>query len=121
MKNYHPLKELFWARMRSFYREPDAVFWTYGFPLLLTILLGIAFRNRQQTIIDVDVHAGPRAEPLRDQLLENEEFNVEIHEPVQCADRLRLGKSSIVLVPGDVMEYHFDPTRPDSALAPLPR
>ncbi len=117
MKNYHPLKELFWARMRSFYREPDAVFWTYGFPLLLTILLGIAFRNSQQTIIDVDVHAGPRAEPLRDQLLENEEFNVEIHEPEQCADRLRLGKSSIVLVPGDVMEYHFDPTRPDSALA----
>ena len=31
-----PLWELTMARMRLFFREPGAVFWTFGFPLLLS-------------------------------------------------------------------------------------
>ncbi len=34
------------ARLREFIREPEAVFWVYGFPILMTVGLGIAFRNR---------------------------------------------------------------------------
>ena len=30
----------------EFYREPAAVFWVYGFPLLIAVALGIAFRDR---------------------------------------------------------------------------
>ena len=33
-------------RWRIFAREPAAIFWTYAFPLLLALALGIAFRNR---------------------------------------------------------------------------
>ena len=34
------------ARVREFLREPEAVFWVYAFPILMTIGLGIAFRNK---------------------------------------------------------------------------
>jgi hypothetical protein len=58
MKRYHPLKELLAARVLEFVREPAAVFWVYGFPLILTIGLGIAFRNRPVDLVYVDVEEG---------------------------------------------------------------
>src|SRR2546429_7869166 len=42
----HPLVQLTLARMREFYREPEAIFWVFGFPTVLAFALGIAFRNR---------------------------------------------------------------------------
>ena len=39
-----PLRELTLARLRLFFREPGAVFWTFGFPLLLSVALGIALK-----------------------------------------------------------------------------
>ena len=41
-----PLKELFKARLREFLREPGYVFWVFGFPLLMAIGLGMAFREK---------------------------------------------------------------------------
>src|SRR5207249_3455350 len=35
----------------------------------------------------------------------------------ECLDRLRLGRTDIVVVPGPTVEYVFDPTRPESVLA----
>ena len=40
-----PLIALSTARIKEFLREPGALFWTFGFPLLITVALGIAFRN----------------------------------------------------------------------------
>src|SRR5271167_2346626 len=34
------------VRMKELKREPEVVFWVYGFPLLLALGLGIAFRNK---------------------------------------------------------------------------
>ena len=34
------------ARFRGFIREPEAVFWTFVFPILLAVGLGVAFRSR---------------------------------------------------------------------------
>src|ERR1043166_23118 len=42
----HALVQLTLARMREFYREPEAIFWVFGFPIVLAFALGIAFRNR---------------------------------------------------------------------------
>src|SRR5207245_2589435 len=42
----HPLVQLSLARMREFYREPEAIFWVFGFPIVLAFALGIAFRTR---------------------------------------------------------------------------
>lgn len=41
-----PLKELTLARVREFLREPGYVFWVFGFPLLMAIGLGLAFRSK---------------------------------------------------------------------------
>src|SRR4051794_33262265 len=40
------LRELVKARVREFLREPGYVFWVFGFPLLMAIGLGLAFRSR---------------------------------------------------------------------------
>src|ERR1700735_3467185 len=34
------------VRMLELKREPEVVFWVFGFPLLLALGLGIAFRNK---------------------------------------------------------------------------
>ena len=41
-----PLVQLTLARFREFVREPEAVFWTFVFPILMASGLGIAFRSR---------------------------------------------------------------------------
>lgn len=51
----HPLAQLTLVRFKEFIREPDAVFWTFGFPILLAIGLGIAFRNRPAEVAKVGV------------------------------------------------------------------
>ena len=38
----HPLWQLTLTRWRSFFREPSAVFWTFGFPIVKAVALGIA-------------------------------------------------------------------------------
>lgn len=54
-RNYWPLGQLVLARMRTFYREPIAIFWVYGFPLLMALALGIAFRAPPREEIRIDL------------------------------------------------------------------
>jgi ABC-type multidrug transport system permease subunit len=117
MKTYHPLKELTLARIREFLREPEAVFWTYGFPLMLAVGLGIAFRNQPVEIVYVDVQEHAGAAEVAAQLTPHADLVVAIHGGAVCRDRLRLGKSSLVVLPGDPVTFVFDPSRPESALA----
>ncbi len=117
MTRYHPLKELSLARLREFLREPEAVFWTYGFPLLLAIGLGIAFRNRPVETIYVDVEQGAQSAQIVGSLANHADLVVAVHEAEDCRNRLRLGKSSLVVLPGDPCTYLYDPSRPESALA----
>ena len=52
-----PMWQLTIARVRDFYREPAAIFWVYGFPLVLAVALGTAFRDRPIERIPVIVVA----------------------------------------------------------------
>jgi ABC-type multidrug transport system permease subunit len=117
MTTYHPLRELTLARIREFLREPEAVFWTYGFPLMLAVGLGIAFRDRPVEILHVDVAAHARAQEVAERLASRADLAVAVRGEAECRDRLRLGKSSLVVVPGDPVTFVFDPSRPESALA----
>jgi ABC-2 type transport system permease protein len=117
MMKYHPLKELLKARMREFVREPEAIFWVYGFPVLIAIGLGIAFSNRPVDRVFVDVQQHAIAEDVAGDLRQNTDFEVGIHPESECRERLRLGKSLIVIIPGDSFTYLFDPTRPECVLA----
>src|SRR5262249_49912710 len=55
MNRWHPFGQLVLARLREFYREPEAVFWVYGFPLILAVGLGIAFSSKKPEPPDVDI------------------------------------------------------------------
>ena len=117
MTKYHPLRELVLARLKEFLREPAAIFWVYGFPLLLALGLGIAFRNRPGEQVFVDVQEHEAAVKVLRALSKRPGFVASIHPPVECRERLRLGKSSIVVLPGNAYTFLFDPTRPESILA----
>ena len=49
------------VRYREFFREPEAVFWVFGFPVLLALALGIAFREPAPDAIQVAVVVRPPA------------------------------------------------------------
>jgi ABC-type multidrug transport system permease subunit len=111
------LAELTLARLRLFVREPSAVFWTFGFPILLTIALGIAFRSRPPEPVHVAVEAGAGAEGARAALGRGEAVVVEVLEAEQARTALRVGRVAVVVVPGAPPTLRFDPTRPESRLA----
>jgi ABC transporter DrrB family efflux protein len=112
-------------RLRLFYREPGAMFWTFGFPLVLSLVLGVAFRNRppQAVVIAVETPAGapaPRAEHALELFSAQTDVEARRMAPSEATLALRNGKVSLVVVPGaDGYAYRFDPTRPESRLARL--
>ncbi len=55
-----PLLELVLVRIRVFIRKPQAVFWTYGFPLLMLLALGFAFREGSETKLEVELIGAQR-------------------------------------------------------------
>jgi ABC-2 type transport system permease protein len=117
MTKYHPFNELLKSRLREFIREPETIFWVYAFPVLLAIGLGIAFRNRPAERVFVDVQQQAAAEDVARNLRKLPDFVVAIRPRQECMDRLRLGKSTLLVIPGAKVEYMFDPTRPESVLA----
>ncbi len=120
-KRYWPLAELTLARLREFYREPEALFWVYGFPIMLVVGLGIAFRNQPVEHIAVDVIEGPRAKAVVDALATHEKFVPQVVTKEEARVDLRTGRTELVVTPGTETtpsyEYSYDPSRPESALA----
>ena len=76
------LPQLTLVRFREFVREPEAVFWTFFFPVVLAIGLGIAFRNKPADAVTVGVVRGtPAADSLAAQLGRRPGAEIEIPEP----------------------------------------
>ena len=119
--NKSPLGQLIINRMREFYREPAVLFWVYGFPILLAVGLGVAFREQPSERVVVDVQRVERSGEVSSVLEADERFVVSECDQDECRRRLRTGKSAIVVVVSGVedlaIEYLFDPTRPESVLA----
>jgi ABC-2 type transport system permease protein len=123
-QRYWPLPQIVLARLRAFYREPGAVFWVYGFPLLMVVALGIAFRASPVEKVTVDVQAAPGAQAVRDALLQRSDekgltFGVQINDEETSRRRLRTGKTDlVVLVASDgSYQYRLDRSRAESRLA----
>src|SRR5207245_10308549 len=93
----HPLWQLTLMRWRIFVREPAALFWTYGFPVVLALALGVAFRNRPPEPVDVAVEASPGNEAWRDVLATNSQVHVRWLNPREAHEALRVGKVSVVV------------------------
>jgi len=117
MSERNPFVELLVTRLREFLREPEVLFWVFGFPILLAIGLGIAFRNKPPDEVAVAVLDGPGAGDALGALAVEAGFRAETIAADAADASLRLGKVAIVVVPGSPVEYRFDPTRPESVLA----
>ena len=110
-----PLVQLTLLRFREFVREPEALFWTLVFPVLLTTGLGVAFRNQAPDVVRVAAVTAPVAEALE-------------REPLLLVDRidatgaraaLRTGRVVLVAEPGPDgrVVYRYDDTNPEGRTA----
>lgn len=113
MNRGHAFTQLILARMREFFREPVALFWVYGFPLILAVMLGLAFSRSTPEPTTIDV-----VEPNLRESLEHDGFDIQSFDRDTSLQRLRQGKTTLVVeqVDGAVVAS-FDPTRPDSVQA----
>src|SRR5574338_683035 len=96
------LRALILTRFREFFREPEAVFWVYVFPILLATGLGIAFRSRPPERVAVG-WGGWRGERsvLLSALEQDSTVVVRRYSDSAEADAaLRNGKVSLLVVPG---------------------
>ena len=110
-----PIIELARARTKEFLRETEAIFWVFGFPLLLALVLGFAFRDKAPDKVPVGVAAGPMAQQRLAALQKSSALQPRIL--TDGDDALRHGRISL-LVSGDAaVKYEFDPTRPDALTA----
>ena len=115
----HPLVQLTLARMREFYREPEAIFWVFGFPIVLAFALGIAFRNRgpEQLRVGVLRASGDRA--LVEVLDGSPSLIAALVDPEEAHAQLRSGRLALLVVPGEPLVYRYDSSREESRLARL--
>jgi ABC-2 type transport system permease protein len=112
-----PLAALSIARIKEFFREPGALFWTFGFPLLITAALGIAFRNEGPPRVAIAV-VGHNAAAWAAVLGEDPALTVKVLDVTEAAMRLRAGDVVLLVEPGaratDTVVYRFDPSHPES-------
>lgn len=116
------LVQLVAVRFKEYTREPEALFWSFGFPILLAIGLGIAFRSKPPDVVRVAVAwAGARSDQLADALSHDRTLSVEQLAPDSARDALRTGRVALVVSPGagGSVEYEYDDTRPDARTARL--
>lgn len=115
----HPLVELTLARFREFLREPEAVFWVFAFPVIMTCALGIAFRSRGAEPVIVGVVAQDGADGVRATLEGAGGFTVRSVAPDEVDRAIRDGRAPVVVVPGQPPTYRYDDARADSQVARL--
>jgi ABC-2 type transport system permease protein len=114
------LAQLTLVRFREFLREPEAVFWTFVFPVLLAVGLGVAFRNKPADAVTVAVvRSAPAGDSLAARLGRAAGLRVVSLDDSAAARALRTGDVALVARPkadGSV-EYRFDDTRPEGRSA----
>jgi ABC-type polysaccharide/polyol phosphate export permease len=122
-EHYNPLVELTLARFREFLREPEAVFWVFAFPVIMTCALGIAFRSRgeEPVIVGVVERAGEQegADRIAQSLERAGGFTVRRIAPEDLDRAVRDGRAPVVVVPGTPPAYRFDAARAESQVARL--
>src|SRR6476620_6539964 len=108
------------VRFREFIREPEAVFWTFIFPILLAAGLGIAFRQRGPDKLPVGVTNTANSATLIQSLTRDSTLVVESFSDSLGEKALRTGKISLLVVPSsrpDSVGYIYDKSRGDAANA----
>ena len=109
-----PIIELVTVRTKEFVRESEALFWVFGFPLILALALGFAFREKPPDRVPVAVVAGPNARQRLTALQKSPTLLPSIMSDQEARDALRRGKVSLLIEGADTVVFRFDATRPDA-------
>src|SRR5258708_30646920 len=109
------------ARFRGFIREPEAVFWTFVFPILLAVGLGVAFRSRAPERPHVALVTTEGISGAAEALKRDSSVIVETMDDSTAVRALRTGKISLIArVTGPAsVDYIYDPARGDALTAKL--
>jgi ABC-type multidrug transport system permease subunit len=104
------------VRVRLFFREPEAVFWIFAFPILLSVGLSIAFRNRPAEVLPV---AGTTMQ-VTEALNADKGLSAITLDLARGRNALATGQILLLAIqqPGSV-KFLFDDTNPDARTARL--
>jgi ABC-type multidrug transport system permease subunit len=110
------LYQLTMARFRLFWREPEAIFWIFIFPILLAVGLGIAFRNRPPDVLPV----AATTTQLTQELNAEKGLHATTMDEPSGAHALATGDILLLAIqkPNGVA-YQFDDTNPNARTARL--
>jgi ABC-2 type transport system permease protein len=118
-KGYNPIAQLTLMRIREMVREPGVLFWIFGFPILMAVGLGLAFRTRGPEPIVVGVLPGVPADVQA--ALSRGGVEVRPVDAEGARTGVRSGKLSLVVAPSEIaggtLAYRFDPMRAEARLA----
>jgi ABC-type multidrug transport system permease subunit len=128
--SYWPIWQITVSRVKEFLRAPAAIFWVYGFPILMMLSLGTAFRDNPREEIRVDLVESPEAgsrtkdslATITERLRSDPSFKLSFPETTESwQKRLQSGKTDLVIeVSGDgPSEFRVwdEPHRAESRLA----
>ena len=115
----NPFWQLLLMRLRTFSREPSATFWVFGFPLLMSVALGLAFRNQAGARLSIAVAEGPERAAVLAALRTSEGLSATEMTLDEAHEALRRGKVALAVVPTPTLRILLDPTQPDSRSARL--
>ena len=106
----HPLWQLTLVRFREFLREPEALFWVFGFPLLLAAGLGLAFRNQPAEVVPIGVVGDAQGTFAQAPSLAIDPFAT-LDDGLRA---LREGRIALLVErpAGGGVVYHYDDTNP---------
>ncbi|HEY4216110.1 MAG TPA: ABC transporter permease [Gemmatimonadaceae bacterium] len=114
------LWQLIGVRFKEYLREPEALFWSFGFPILLAIGLGIAFRSKPADVVHVAVVRDSGSAALVTAIRRDSGLAVVEMSADSAAEALRTGRVALVATSSaHGVTYRFDDTRPDARTARL--
>lgn len=108
------------VRLKLFFREPGSMFWTFGFPLLVTVALGVAFRNQGQSRTPVAVVDGPGAAQVVAALAGQRAVQARVVAADEATRELRTGEVVLAVQAAEAgapLVFKYDPSRPEAQAA----
>jgi ABC-2 type transport system permease protein len=129
----HPLLEIARARLLEFWRQPEALFWVFAFPVIMAVVLGLAFRSKPPAELPVAVLGdSPAAAQLVRVLDASPVLTARLMQEAEAARALRTAKVELVVEPAMVkrstppaagelppVSFRFDPARAEARTARL--
>ena len=133
----YPLIQLLKAHFKEYLREPGALFWSFGFPILMALGLGLAFSGDKQIINDVAIvpKYGQNDTVFNILVNKNNEYSDTIIEKTfnsgynkttykfyitswqEARIKLKRGIVSVIVTENNnILTYHSDPLNPKSEL-----